>query len=641
MKRIYHKLVSVLLIGGLTGFGACDYLDVVPDNIATIDNAFTSRTTAEKYLFTCYSYLPSHAGLDNALFLVADEFWLPYPQAPAFFNSTVFEGLAMGNQSVVSPMLNYWDGKNGGKPMFQALRDCNAFLENIDRVPGMIETEKKRWIAEVKFLKAYYHFWLVQMYGPIPLIRQNLPISAGVEEVQVQRESVDDCFAYIVELLDEAIPDLPPKIQSESSELGRITRVIAASVKARILVEAASPLYNGNMKYASFRNVDGHDFFNQQYEVEKWEQAVEACRVAIHLCDSLGLKLYEYKPLLSTVELQPSTLTQMSIRNSISDRWNPEVIWGNSNSQGGYIQNLSQAFIDPSRLNNLGVRSILAPTLKIAEMFYTKNGVPIEEDETYDYVNRYKIKEVTNEYRYNLIAGYETVGLHFDREDRFYADLGFDGGIWYGQGRYDDGDAWPIKARFQQFAGKRQISLHSVTGYFTKKLVNYENIIESGDGGPYTVNVYPWPVMRLADLYLLYAEALNEVSGPVDLAFTYIDKVRNRAGLKGVKDSWSAYARDKGKYTNQGGFREIIQRERLIELALEGQRFCDIRRWNLAKEMFNNETIQGWDVDQKEAPNYYRVKTLFTRKYGQRDNFWPISEGALIVNKNLRQNYEW
>src|SRR5690606_39521541 len=150
------------------------------------------------------------------------------------------------NQSIINPRLNYWDGGNGGKSLFQALRDCNIFLENIGEVPGMQDAERKRWIAEVKFLKAYYHYYLVRMYGPIPIIRKNLPISASVSEVQVKREPVDSVFHYITELVDEAIPDLPLTIQNENDELGRITRLVAASGKAVVLVEAVSPLFNGN-----------------------------------------------------------------------------------------------------------------------------------------------------------------------------------------------------------------------------------------------------------------------------------------------------------------------------------------------------------------------------------------------------------
>ena len=103
----------------------------------------------------------------------------------------------------------------------------------------------------------------------------------------------------------------------------------------------------------------------------------------------------------------------------------------------------------------------------------------------------------------------------------------------------------------------------------------------------------------MADLYLLYAEALNEAKKeegtvPED-CYTYIDKVRARAGLKGVKDSWRLYANDANKPNTYEGFQTIVRKERMIELALEGQRFWDIRRWNLANQYFN-KSLQGWDI---------------------------------------------
>src|SRR5213076_420636 len=98
----------------------------------------------------------------------------------------------------------YWDGEQLGQPIFKAIRRCNIFLENIDRPKDLPQFERNRWIAEVKFLKAYYHFYMLRMYGPIPLIKQNLPIDAGTDEVRVKRAPVDEAFAYIVLLLDEA-----------------------------------------------------------------------------------------------------------------------------------------------------------------------------------------------------------------------------------------------------------------------------------------------------------------------------------------------------------------------------------------------------------------------------------------------------
>src|SRR5690606_17242538 len=167
--------------------------------------------------------------------------------------------------------------------------------------------------------------------------------------------------------------------------------------------------------------------------------------------------------------------------------------------------------------------------------------------------------------RYYIKQNYVTARLHFDREPRFYADLGFDGGIWYGQGNFDQEVAWHVEGKLGQISGRSRSDEHSVTGYFTKKLVHFLNVLQTS--GAYNVQNYPFPVIRLADLYLYYAEALNEANGPTAEAFQWIDMVRERAGIPGVEESW-AMSSDPGKVHSKEGLREIIQQERLIEMAL-------------------------------------------------------------------------
>ena len=512
----------------------------------------------------------------------------------------------------------------------------------------MLEYEKKRWIAEVKFLKAYYHYYLLRMYGPIPLIRENLPVSASVEEVKVKREPVDVCFDYVVNLLNEAVPDLPLKLQNEASEAGRITLPIALAVKAKVLVEAASPLFNGNTDYASFMNKDGVPYFNQTYDVVKWEKAATACKNAIDTCHLAGFTLFYYTQGFGE-NLVPEIITQMSIRNSVCEgnyAFNREVIWADPNSTSSNLQALTTAYIDPSKGNNMGIRSIVVPPLKIAEMFYTVNGVPIDEDQDWElsgkYTERYRLKTAGDADRYHIKVGAQTATLHFDREIRFYANLAFDGGLWYGIGKFDVNDQWDVRAKAGEVAGLRS-SLHSVTGYFCKKLANYRNVILAGDGASYTRIDYLWPVIRLADLYLLYSEALNEAYGPSQEACQWVDLVRSRAGLEGVVDSWTKYAKTayKAKPNTQDGFRKVIQQERLIELANEGHRYWEIRRWKRGREMWHNQPIQGWDVSQSEPETYYRIRTVFTPQFLTKNYLWPIREYNLTVNPNLDQNPGW
>src|SRR5690606_36002339 len=158
------------------------------------------------------------------------------------------------------------------------------------------EEEILRWSAEVKALKAYYHFFLLRMYGPIPIMRENIPISASGHEVRVERRPVDEVVDYIVELFDEAIVDLPNDVYDENTELGRITKPIAAGLKAKALVYAASPLFNGNEDYLNFTNKDGTQLISTDYQHEKWERAAQSCKDAIDLAHSIGYQLYKFEP---------------------------------------------------------------------------------------------------------------------------------------------------------------------------------------------------------------------------------------------------------------------------------------------------------------------------------------------------------
>src|SRR5690606_31299606 len=123
---------------------------------------------------------------------------------------------------------------------------------------------------------------------------------------------------------------------------------------------------------------------------------------------------------------------QMSIRNSFSVRENNvEVIWPLTKSITTSIQNRSMARLDSRYSSNLeAANDLYNPTLNIATLFYTENGVPIEEDKTWDFDNRFTIQQGTESERFNLIPGYEVSAFHFRREPSFYASLGFDGGVW-------------------------------------------------------------------------------------------------------------------------------------------------------------------------------------------------------------------
>ncbi|SEA07245.1 Starch-binding associating with outer membrane [Arachidicoccus rhizosphaerae] len=645
--KIFYGMLFLLLFS----MGACKktFLNVVPDNVATIDNAFTSKTEAEKYLMTCYSYMPVdvdptyNVGITNG-----DLVWIE-DNAINIRNTNVLQ-MPRGAQNTADPIANLWDGyrdgvmNSSGKGMFRAIRDCNIFIDNVSdqtKIPDLDIDTRIRWIAEAKFLKAYYHFLLFRAYGPIPIIDKNLPIDAPLKETQVKRQPVDSVVNYIADLLDTAAKNLPAMIYSEASELGRITKPIALGLKARLLVTAASPLYNGNTDYAGFTDNDGTHLFNPTFSVEKWQRAADACKAAIDLCTSQGDSLYVFPQ--QTYALTDTTMTQMSIRNATSEPWNIELIWGltvnNMDGFNTFFQRMGAAPFDRTFINNGGITygaAAMGPTLKCAELFYTKNGVPINDDKTLDFSNISALRTATHEERFNIKEGEVTARLNFDREPRFYADLGFDRGIWYmsNSPSKTDENTYYLFCRAGEFGQNSPIPICT---YFMKKIVNWKMDWNTG-----TFPQYPYPEMRLAGLYLLYAEALNEAnSTPADDVYKYINLVRARAGLPTVQYSWTHFSKTPTKYTTQSGMREIIQRERSIELCFEGQRYWDLIRWKrAATELTGNVT--GWDRSGRTAELFYRELTYYTRHFvAPRDYLFPLMDNDLLNNPNLVQNPGW
>lgn len=629
MKYLFSIWIAICF--GFMSVSCSDYLDIVPDDIATIEKSFNNRAAAERFFFTCYSYLPDPTNVwSSPDLMTGDEIWWDIDQPN--FSSNVVTYIAKGTQNANNPYLNYWDGGNNGESLFIGIRDCNIFLENIGRVHDIDDYEKERWISEVKFLKAYYHYFLMTLYGPIPVVKENLSVSASPEEVRVYREPIEEVVAYIIELLDEAMAGLPLDITDKTNEAGRITQPIAVALKAKALVWAASPLFNGNTDYKFFVDNKGRNLVDIEYSVEKWQRAVTALKNAIDTCELAGHELYTYIP---KANISDTTALKLTIRSAFSEKWNKEIVWGSTQDNG--LQKLCMPHLVVNNLGN-GTNELCA-TLKIAEQFYTNKGIPIDEDPSWDYEHRYEIQKVTEKDKFYLEVGETTAKLHFDREPRFYATLGFDRSVFEGAGKIADNDKFHLRTRKSEISGYRSVGEHIPTGYFMKKLINYESTPGTASNTYNSVR-YSFPLIRMSDLYLLYAEALNEVnSSPTAEVYKYIDKVRHRAGLKGVVESWSKSSLP-NKPMSQAGMREIIHQERLIELACEGQRFQDLRRWKEAMK-YLSEPVQGWNYQGETAEAYYTVVTYQTREFYTRDYLWPIKTNSITVNKNLVQNPGW
>jgi hypothetical protein len=638
--NLKNKFLAIIICS-ISLFMSCeDYLDIVPDGTQELNLLFNRKETAYNALANCYSYLPQNDGTYASYVLASDELAVPVPKEPNAIK------LMKGQQSVSSPLMGYWSGFSatgrGQGSLWEGIRSCNTLIENINLVVDMTQEEKNQWKAEAKFLKAYFHFLLISNYGPIPIVDVNLPISASDEAVRLDRKTVDECFRYVVETIDAAITDLPERIIG-NNDIGRIDQVIAKSIKAKALLYSASPLFNGNTSlYGSFVNANGEHFFNQNNDDSKWGLAAEAAKEALDAAIDQGATMYYYTetaPLFDTNNFQFKLVRdQYNNRFAITDPWNSELIWGNSSpvTNGQYWQIQSPAMMkDPTSSSVEASWQWLSPSLRMVETYYTKNGLPINEDLSFEYADRYNITTIGFNQRFYAQFANRTAKLNLNREPRFYASLGFDRGInrtW--------GSIWNLKMREGEAHGRvANTGDYLVTGYALKKLVHQDS---EGDAYNKTIT-YPWPMMRLSELYLNYAEALNELNGPSLEVYDALNKIRERAGIPSVQDAWSdvAYAATPNKHTIKEGLREIIQQERMIELAFEGHRYYDVRRWKLAEEYFTTP-IKGWSVNEETEANYYQVTDVSQRAFNApRDYLQPISFIELSRNPNLIQNPGW
>lgn len=670
-KNIIHLTIFLLII---TLTGCNKYLDILPDDKPELQDAFKDRYSAEKYLFTCYASLPNFANPDNTLGLTAggdivyDPKNMPGGNAAQMPNTML---MFYNGNNAVSPYMNFWDGNKGASEnIWQGIRHCNVFLESINREDGgpkdMDEMERAKWTAEVKTIKAYLNFYLFQLYGPIPIVDKVIPISTKGEELALYREPVDKVADYIVKLLDEAIENLPtPSEQDLSTEAGRFTRTIARSIKAKTLVLLASPLFSNNNYYAGFRDKRGVELFPNNDSRQLWERALQACDEAVRSAEEDGNMILVSSdagslaiPDVNSTNISPQTKAMISLRQAVTQPWNPEIIWG-TNENTRLLQKFAEMLSNSEWENIAGsgapdIGQRYAPTLNIVEDFYTSHGIPMEEDEEWDtkgwYQNRYMTQlPDASHTKYFIKSGQETAILHFNRSLRFYASVGFDGGIWEGRGFPLSDPSFPSFLRHKGSGYKyaETYGFYSYTGYLAKKLTNL-NTKYKDSRVELVYEPYSFPIIRLADLYLLLAESLNEADGPNKTdskgnnAYHYLDVIRARSGMEGVVESWSKYAsaQYKSKPNDKTGLRKIIQQERTNELAFEGHYYYDVRRWMTAEEIYNRPVL-GWTKEGETKKDFYTVKVLQQNRFSMKDYLMPIATNTLLQNRNLVQNPGW
>lgn len=661
MKRVKYILM-VLLAATIS---SCTYLDVVPDGVVEISSKFTTQSGVRQALGKCYEYMPAMQYVHGSVTLAGDEYCCPNVNA-TFTTGGSCRGLWLvrGLQSATNVSLDYWTGSG----LYEGIRYCNVFLENIHNCVGVPKHMINDWIAQVKVLRAYYHYFLIQCYGPILIYDHSIDLSASVDDMRSERKPLEECFQFVIRELNEAlaIADFQASRCNSSTENLLLDKVKTKAILAKVMLLRASPIFNGNILYNDFDLINANTEGTALWK-ERWEDAAEACEAAIKYAEEVGQRsLYKapektsYDYDIPYYDLDGSIIKHCyALRFAIVESnvtLNKELIWGSglgANFSGSYtIQTASQIrtgqlqdaagvyYNDDGNLDSGYAFGWLGASLEMCEAFYSKNGVPISMDSEYDYSGRYELTRVPsdNYHMAYMAAGQQTVKLHLNREPRFYAWLLVDRSCYRDYNRliplismlYGDTSA---PGGGTAIEGSSNYDLLQ-SGIGIKKMVHPE----SKNKLAANVKMYPFPLIRLADLYLMYAEALCMVGEDLGTAAEYVNKVRERAGLKPLNESWDVYTSLNSG--NQADLLEMIKWERRVELCFEGHRYFDVVRW-LEGDKYFNSPIRGWNYKGTKPAQFYTITNMFSKQWSNKNYLWPLTSSEIDKNPRLRQNPWW
>ena len=604
MKKYIISLLTTIFL-----LNSCDFLDVVPDDTAKIPDAFKNESLADGYMYSCYSNLPQYSVANvNYSWWVGDEVVGTPQWGLDFFQ---FMKIQQGLYSSSSPLLNYWSAS------YEGIRKSFTMLNNIDVVQNknMSESEfedrKKDWRGQVYFLIGFYHYILMENYGPIILIDKEMPHTGGGDDFFRKRRPVAECADFISYYMDEAIKNLPDSRASQ--EYGKPTKLIAQTIKARAYMLSASPLFNGNTDpfFIALKNKDGEQLIDNVYDKEKWKKAMDEFKQAIVMAEGLGYKLYLYPD--NTLNSFDKAVA--SARYTILDSWNSEIIWAYTNINNSIAEYYTpRGVINSTSIPSSGVSA----SLKTVEMFYSKNGIPCESDPGFDW---------------KVETGESTCNLNLNREPRFYAWIGYD------RGDYEiNGTKITLKLKYGETNGVKTAPDKEgciYSGYAIKKMVHPNNQLQ-GDSWSQVNQFYP--LIRLTELYLSYCEASAEYNGSLDSdAKRYFNLVRTKAGIPSFE---SAFGNPTGS-----NLVNIVRKERMIDFVFEGFWSLDLKRWMLAESFYADAKQGMWGLNVMGTDNesFYQ-KTRLSRfvNFDKKNYLYPITNDYIVNgNKNLVQNPGW
>lgn len=469
---------------------------------------------------------------------------------------------------------------------YAGIRRVNIFLANIDRVPAL-PANIVIWKAEARFIRAMLYFELVKRYGGVPLVGDRLFTLS--DDLSLPRNTYAESVSYIVSECDAIKGDLRLPAAIPDGEWGRISRTAALALKARMLLYAASPLYNGG-QVGGASQLQGYP----SYDAGRWQTALTASQDIISLNAHGLLTTPAATAFASVFTVKKNTeiiLSRQASNNTTLETYNAPMGYGAPALSNGYTSP-SQNFVDAfPMLNGLAI---------------TAAG-----------------------------SGYDAQNPYVNRDPRLLASV-FANGVTVGT--TTTGSRW-LSRNVETFEGGRDKpntgAVQTRTGYYLRKFLG-----DFTTSTTYSNQSHNFPLFRYAEVLLNAAECLNEVGRTTD-ALTLLVPLRQRAAL--TAGTGSRY----GVPTtfSQADARAFIQNERRIELGFEEHRFWDVRRWKTAENVLSGP-LYGMQITKggtTAAPTYtYNARTTAaTMRWQTRLYYLPLPYDETTKNLNLTQNPGW
>ncbi|MCX2452054.1 RagB/SusD family nutrient uptake outer membrane protein [Pedobacter sp. PLR] len=577
MKLLKRIALVVLAISGLWGCKKESVLSGDTQSDIFDKDVWTDSVRTTQILTSIYADLgpesfTTRINTSNSLSEFSDESderWATTTTTPA----GTFQKGNYSSSSLPDPFNNTW------KNSYKSIRKANIFLSRVDESPLSAAT-KKRMKAEARFLRSYYYHILMKHYGGVPLIDRVLTID---EDFNLPRNSYEACVNYLVRELEETAVDLQMEYTgTEAQNLGRITKGACLALKARVLLFAASPLFNGGA--ADPNPVFGYPSEDKQ----RWTKAAEAAKAVIDL---------NYYSLVQGTGGDNSTAE--GFYNVFLKRVNREMIFAR-------LAGSNRTYESSHLPSSVGGAFHNSPNGDYVDTYPMRNGMPIDAPG----------------------SGYNPQNPYVNRDPRFYRSVIYNGGLWLSPATNTKQPIYTYLNAPNDGFSIPFIAPGTQTGYYNRKMMSED--VTGTTGG--TEHFFPF--LRYAEILLNYAEALNE-SGKTMEAYEPMREIRDRAGLNPA-------ALPSGLTMEQ--MRKFIRDERRIELAYEDHRFWDIRRWKIGASTYGT-VLKGIKII-KIANNTYSYEKVNLAKPASvfiepKMNLLPIPATQVNISDQLIQNPGW